>query len=604
MTVQTIHRILRNLARRMPRAFRCKRREPSLAAAALGAAGGLALLAWAPSASVAASVFLSSPEVAANPNPRAPLAAIVTFAAAVPARTRLALDDGERQWELWFPAGQDPAAGLPVLGMRPGRRHRIRVAAETPEGRLEQHPRVLKFLTSPVPAGSRDWPAISVPVSQAERMEPGLTLLSVRRRIPGRGFRLTQAQRDFIEDWGLLLALDAEGEVVWYYQSDQRLAGIDRLRNGNLIFHLADFRTVEIDMLGNKVREFYAEKRPWGPRPGAIPIKGMQTLHHQPREMPSGNFLAFAANARRIDHYYGSQTDPDAPRKSQLVVGDTVVEFTPQGRIVWSWDSFEHLDPMRIGYDTFDPYWHPRGFPGHLDWTHGNGIAYDEEDDAVIFYLKHQDAAFKVDRASGEIRWIFGPPSGWPPHLAAKVLKAEGDLIWPYHAHNPRLSHAGTIVMYDNGHWKARPFTGERPATVAESWSSGAEFEVDEQRMTVRELWRSHRGRSEDSCFANGMGDAHRLPRTDNMLVIDPVCFDQDSYELTLDNWDFSKRHTSELTSHARIREYSRSEPPEVLWEVVLADPYEVLGWQVYGGLRVPSLYADAAGSAQADANP
>ena len=558
----------------------------------LPAAALLALLSALPGA-LAASAFLSSPEIAANPNVRVPLAAIVRFQTAGAMRVKLALDDGERQWDIWFPASRDPAAGLPVLGMRPGHLHRIKVALEMPDGQLEQHPKTLNFVTPRLPADSREWPAISVPVSQPERMEPGVTLLSVRRRTPGRGFRLTREQRDFSEDWGLLLALDAEGEVVWHYQSDQRLAGIDRLRNGNLIFHLADFRTLEIDMLGNKVREFYAEKRPWGPRPGAIPIKNMQTLHHQPHEMPSGNFLAFAANARRIDNYYSSQTDPNAPRTSQLLVGDTVVEFTPQGEIVWAWNTFEHLDLMRIGYDTFDPYWHPRGFPEHLDWTHGNGIAYDEEDDAVVFYLKHQDAVLKVDRASGEIRWIFGPPSGWPPHLAAKVLKPEGDLIWPYHAHNPRLSQAGTIVMYDNGHWKARPFTGEPPATVAESWSSGAEFAVDEEKMTVRELWRSHRGRSEDTCFANGMGDAHRLPRTDNMLVIDPICFDQDSYPLTMDNWDFSKRHTSELTMHARIREYRRSEPPEVLWEVILYDPYEVLNWQVYGGLRIPSLYAD-----------
>ena len=556
----------------------------------------LASLLAAASSAVGNPDFRSTPEIAENPNGRVPLAAILKFARSAPARARLSLDDGERRWQVHFPAHLDPAQGLKVLGLRPGRLHRLRVALESTPGQWLTHPSTLHHRTPDLPRDSQEWPSILVPVRQTERMEPGVTFLSVRRRTPGRGHLLTDEQRDFSEDWGLLLALDAEGEVVWYYRSDQRLAGIDRLANGNLVFHLADFRTVEIDMLGNPVREFYAEERPWGPRPGAIPIRGMQTLHHQPHEMPNGNFLAFAANARTIPNYYTSETDPDAPRKDQLVVGDTVVEFTPGGDIVWSWNAFDQLDVMRIGYETLAPYWYPRGFPGHLDWTHGNGIDYDPRTDSVMFYLKHQDAVFSVARDTGAIRWIFGDPSGWPPHLASKVLKAEGEVIWPYHAHNPRLSAAGTIVMYDNGQYRARPFTGRTPLTPAESWSSGAEFAVDEERLTVRELWRSHRGKSADSCFINGMGDAHRLPQTGNMLVVDPGCFDQDAYPITSDVWDFSVRHTSALFMQPRIREYTRTQPPEVLWEVILRDRYQILNWQIYGGLRSPSLYPPGTG--------
>ena len=105
-----------------------------------------------------------------------------------------------------------------------------------------------------------------------------------------------------------------------------------RLRNGNLFYHHVDFRSVEIDLCGNVVRSFYADKRSFGPAddPAAIPVDA-QSLHHQPREMPNGNYLALTANAREIENHYTSETDPDTARK---VVGDKIVEFTPEGEIV------------------------------------------------------------------------------------------------------------------------------------------------------------------------------------------------------------------------------------------------------------------------------
>ena len=63
----------------------------------------------------------------------------------------------------------------------------------------------------------------------------------------------------------MLLALDARGDVIWYYNSDFRTAGIARLSNGNILMHRTDFSTVEIDLLGNVVRQFYAEERPYAP---------------------------------------------------------------------------------------------------------------------------------------------------------------------------------------------------------------------------------------------------------------------------------------------------------------------------------------------------
>ncbi|MGH8760867.1 MAG: aryl-sulfate sulfotransferase, partial [Burkholderiales bacterium] len=314
------------------------------------------------------------------------------------------------------------------------------------------------------------------------------------------------------------------------------------------------------------------------------------SIHHQPHEMPSGNFLTMTANARRIDNYYTSETDPNAPRRPAMVVGDRIVEIRrADGAVVWSWNTFDHLDPMRLGYHGLDLYWHVRGFPNHADWTHGNGVTYDPRDDSIIMSLRNQDAVIKVDRASGRIKWILGEPSDWGP-LSDKLLKPLGELRWPYHGHNPRVTRHGTIVMYDNGLMQVRPF--REPISPQATFSRGVEYEVDEKAMTVRQVWASHRELSPDSCLSWAMGDAHRLPATDNMLVIDAACGERRPNLTPYYNLRDPLRHIVEFPMWARIRETTRG-TGELVWEVRIADPNEILQWAVFGGVRVPSLYSD-----------
>ena len=91
-----------------------------------------------------------------------------------------------------------------------------------------------------------------------------------------------------------------------------------------------------------------------------------------------------------------------------------MAEMNPRtGELLWSWWAKDHLDPMRISYGSLDDYWELRGFTGALDWTHGNGATYNSRDDSVIISLRHMAALLKVDRASGDIRWILGEPDDW-----------------------------------------------------------------------------------------------------------------------------------------------------------------------------------------------
>ena len=536
----------------------------------------------------------ATPALQANPSGRVPLAAVIRFDAGTGIRSRLTITDGDNTWSASFDDArqQDGSYSLPVVGMRPHREHRITLELTAPDGATATHH--FTHRTPPLPENPLEIPPFDVKVSRPARMEPGVTFLSVRRRALGRPHWLTPKQRRFSQDWGILTAIDASGDIIWYYNSEYRTAGIDRLLNGNVLMHRTDFSTIEIDLLGNIVRQFYAEGRPFPPPqdPEAIPIKGQQTLHHQPHQLPNGDFLAFSANGYLVPDYYTSDTHPEAPRKDTMVMADTVVQITPDGEQVWSWNTFEHLDPFRLGYDTFWSYWWVRGFDQYMDWTHANGLSYDENDDSILVSLRNQSAILKIDRQTKTIKWILGRHDGWPENLRERLLTPVGDLLWPGYQHNPRMTHAGTVIMFDNrAHGGAMAFEERLP--VHRNFSRGVEFEVDEETMTVRQVWSSGDTQGEQPCYTNAMSDAWRLPRTDNRLVIHAFCLPL-LEGLSEDIMDSTRRATDDMPYGGRILEYAGD---EIVFHADVVDPYDLVQWEVYGGFRSPGIYHEPTGS-------
>ncbi|MBL0088522.1 MAG: aryl-sulfate sulfotransferase [Ideonella sp.] len=537
--------------------------------------------------------FIAAPQVVRNPNDRAPLAAVLSFQADMPVSTQVDISDGQRNWTVRFPSAAAGPLRYPLVGMKPGLNHTFKVSVTNANGRKLEAPAPLTLRTPDLPANVMEFPQLKVHRADVAQMEPGITLVTVRRRALGRSELMTPVQRQFTVGWSIILGLNEAGEVVWYYRSDSRIAGVATLANGNIFFHTAQFSPVEIDVLGNEVRRWGAAKSPRPMPPGSIPVDAV-TLHHQPEELPNGNFLSMEAFPRTIENYYTSEHDNNAPRAAQIVMGDQIIEFTPKGEVVWRWNTFDYLDPFKIGFDTFWSYWPIRGFPKALDWTHGNGVHYDKRDDSIIASMRNLDAVIKIDRKTKDIKWILSRDVGWSPELRKKLLKPVGaNFQFPSHQHNPRVTPDGNVVLFNNNVHQAIPFTGETSKPASESFSNAIVYDIDDKAMTARVAFATPMN-GDVSCNSFAMGDAHVLPRTRNVLVAFSLCYPGLKIE-TWDQQDRTKVYADDLPSSPRIREFRIDNPTQPVWDVEVTPPYHLVQMEVFGLHRVPTLQPGAA---------
>ncbi|MCY4547124.1 MAG: aryl-sulfate sulfotransferase [Defluviicoccus sp.] len=446
--------------------------------------------------------FTSGPTVAANPNMRVPLAAVVEFATDTPSRAIVEVSASDRKWRAPSDAAAETRHRVPVVGIRPGESCTVSVAAEDSRGDRIAAPAPLAFTAPRLPAG---FPPVAVKTCLADRREPGAMLFNIRH----------SPASEHHEDFGLVVAIDRDGGIAWYYGIDEAVGDVRRLANGNILY-VADGRICEIDLLGDTVAEWYAEGRWEGKTPpaGAVPVAaGM--FHHAVIELPSGNILACSMEIREIDGFPLKEHEPDGETGTARVVGDVIVEFARDGTVVNEYRLLDLLDARRVCYGSRAAYWVHRGFPDTCDWSHLNGLAYDADAGCIVASVRHQDCMIGIDRATGALEWILGTPANWRAPWSDKLLSPEDGLEWQYHQHDCSMGPGGTILCFDNGNERATP--PDPKMDGAASYSRAVEFAVDTDARTVRQVW--CRGRDEDGTYSAFQSGVCRLPGTGNIFI-------------------------------------------------------------------------------------
>jgi hypothetical protein len=270
------------------------------------------------------------------------------------------------------------------------------------------------------------------------------------------------------------VALDSEGEVVWYFADPETEADyLDRdvklLDHGELLLSARGGFQI-IDPAGNILLHIQRSQ-------------GEDRIHHDALRLPNGNFLALTQKRKTLQvHALGGETE---------LIGDGLVELDRDGNEVWSWSSFDHLDTERFpgSLSTSSP---PKG--EGIDWTHANGLHYIEAEDTVLMSLRHQSWIINIDHQTGEILWRIGEGGDFE--------LANGD--WFYSQHAPELTADGSLLVYDNGN--------ERPDTSS-PYSRAVMYTLDETAMTATQTWEYI---TEE--FTSFLGDANQLDNGNILL--------------------------------------------------------------------------------------
>jgi arylsulfate sulfotransferase len=411
----------------------------------------------------------------------------------------------------------------------------------------------LVFVTPPLPA---DFPRSVVLHTEPEKMEPGYNLFIVQNRT---------AKTSYIT------IMDNLGEVVWYAPTPApNDVDVRQLANGDLFIEEQKplNRFLEINLLGEVVQTW--------PAPAQYPVN-----NHEGVVTDHGTIVYLSDVSRVVTNFPSSVTNDQAPLVTATVDDNPVVEISvTNGALLNAWAPIDLLDRTRVTYLTYT-FQSPFG----VDNEHANAIIEDPNDQSLIVSLRTQNAVFKFLRSTGQLKWILGPPANWAARFQPYLLKpVNTPFQWSYGQHAPELTPQHTLLLYDDGNFRASPFA--QPVADSANYSRAVEYQIDEATMQISQLWDSTPANG-DRLYTGAVGDADWMPQTGDVLV---------TYGLiSYVNGVHPSLHNTNATM-ARIVEMTHDQAPHIVFDVSFFDSANTqtnfLGYLCYRCDRIPDLYA------------
>ena len=271
------------------------------------------------------------------------------------------------------------------------------------------------------------------------------------------------------------VATDLNGTLLWFGPPD--VTYITRLGEDGTFYGILDAtdRTRDgvrrFDLVGMTVQETNVARV--NEQLAAMGKRAISAIHHEARPLAGGRLLVLADVEQILYDVQG----PGAVD----VIGDMILVLDADLQVVWSWDTFDHLDPYRravlnetclggsgcaVHYLTADAN----------DWTHGNAVE-ETPDGALLYSCRHQDWLFKIDfrdgAGNGAVIWRLGKDGDF-------TYDSTDPYPWFSHQHDAGYEPGSlsTITLFDNGN--------TRLAGNAFGTSRGQVLELDEAHRTVR----------------------------------------------------------------------------------------------------------------------
>jgi hypothetical protein len=365
-----------------------------------------------------------------------------------------------------------PGSGMNFLlaGMLPqttySAQHRIDTGSQSLLGPA------VSFTTGKIPAGLA--PAIVPGTQQADTLQPVL-LTSYN---PGRS-----------------LAFDLAGNIIWYGPSiPQKLTHMD---SGGYMWSVVEllgrpkeeqliqkFDLTGVVVLETNVARVNEQLTALGKRP-------ISSFHHEARTLPNGRILGLASVEQIL-------TDIQGPGPVD-VIGDMIIVFDSNLNVLWTWDTFDNLDPKRtavLGDDCIACGPHYLSAPAATDWMHGNSVQ-QTADGQLLYSSRHQDWVIKISydngQGDGHVIWKMGKDGDF------QFLFTDS-YPWFSHQHDANFEDGDPTLLdvFDNGNTHV--------ALLGEAYSRGMVLRVDETNRTVTPVTIVNPG-----LYAPAFGTAQRL---------------------------------------------------------------------------------------------
>lgn len=292
------------------------------------------------------------------------------------------------------------------------------------------------------------------------------------------------------------LATDLNGNVVWYFPGN--LSFLTRPEPGGYFFGIIQdpagdtSRQIlrEFDLTGMTVLETNAARV--NEQLVALGKPPISAFHHEARRLPDGKVLVLGSVEQIL-------TDVQGPGPVD-VLGDMIIVMSPDLEVLWTWNTFDHLDPTRAGTlnDVCLPGVCPPLYlaPNAMDWTHANSVAL-TPDGHLLLSSRSQDWVIKIDydhgNGSGDIIWRLGKDGDFQ-------IDSDDPNPWFSHQHDAHFvnGNASLLILLDNGNGR----NNEDPTAL----SRGQVFQLDEQKGVAKLILNANLGQ-----YAFALGSAQKL---------------------------------------------------------------------------------------------
>lgn len=374
---------------------------------------------------------------------------------------------------------------LNLIGLYPNKENKVDVVFYSND---KISSKLLSIKTQELPKGLPD---IQINKCDRSKMEPGFHACDFHLANHGK-FK------------SIPFIFDDKGVIRWYLDLSYlgKMAGpFQRFNNGDIVVGTRT-NILKYDIMGKTIKQ--------------INLNPQYGIHHDILEMPDQKILALVGKRKQEAIINGIKMNTDNDF--------TILIDKDNATILKEWDQAEILDVNRSDINT----------TRKNDWIHTNSLYFNPADSSIILSGKNQGVVKHT--WDNELVWILAPHQNWGKSgrngqgkntmdfLLTAVdsnnipyddsiqtgHKSHQDFDFPWGQHACKLLPNGNLILFDNG--------SPRNYSSTASYSRVVEYEIDESKKTVKQIWEYGKKRGAE-LYSSIVSEVDYLKSRDNILM-------------------------------------------------------------------------------------